>query len=125
MMNRMIMVNDKKYSFNCRTESNYNGFKHIATLYIDDNCVSKSSRQYYNRTWERYEYQSVMIDLIKEQMEVLDSWYLDKFKTEKGYKNMTEKRKWEFATYIGCNREYREELKELQYVLDNLENESC
>ena len=58
-------------------------------------------------------------------MEVLDSWYLDKFKTEKGYKNMTEKRKWEFATYIGCNREYREELKELQYVLDNLENESC
>ena len=124
MMNRMIMVNNKKYSFNCRTESNYNGFKHIATLYIDDNCVSRSSRQYYNRTWERYEYQSVMIDLIKEQMEVLDSWYLDKFKTEKGYKRMTDKRKLEFSDYIAFDTVYERELKELQYVLDNLENES-
>ena len=66
-----------------------------------------------------------MLDIIKDQIEYLNSFYIEKFKTEKGYKRMTEKRKLEFSDYIAFDTVYERELKELQYVLDNLENESC
>jgi hypothetical protein len=124
-MNRIIYVNEVKYEFICMTDKNYNGFKHIAKLYINGRFANRKERQYYNRTWEKYDYQSVMLDIIKEQIEILNSWYLEKFKTEKGYKRMTDKRKLEFSDYIALDSVYEKELKELQYVLDNLENESC
>lgn len=122
---RIIYVNDNKYEFVCMSEKNYNGFKHIAKLYINGRFITRSNRQYYNRTWEMYNYQSVMIDIIKVMINDVNEIYLDKFKTEKGYKNMTKKRQLEFSDYIAFNTEYERELKELQYVLDNLENESC
>lgn len=125
MMNRIIYINEVKYEFICMTDKNYNGFKHIARLYINGEFANRKERQYYNRTWEKYDYQSVMLDTIKDQIEYLNSFYIEKFKTEKGYKRMTDKRKLEFSDYIAFDTVYQRELKELQYVLDNLENESC
>ena len=63
--------------------------------------------------------------IIKVMINDVNEIYLDKFKTKKGYKNMTKKRQLEFSDYIAFDTEYERELKELQYVLDNLENESC
>ena len=47
--------------------------------------------------------------------------YLEQFKTEKGYKRMTDKRKLEFSDYVALDNVYQEELKELEYVLNDLE----
>jgi hypothetical protein len=41
-----------------------NGFKHTAVLLVDGKEVDKSSASYLNRTWESYEYQSVVDNLI-------------------------------------------------------------
>ena len=41
------------------------GFKHEATLFKDGREVDKAKCCYYNRTWERYEYQSVLIRVIE------------------------------------------------------------
>ncbi len=124
LVTRIINVNDNKYEFVCRSEKNYSGFKHIATLYINGECTSRSDRQYYNRTWEMYDFQSVMIDIVKGLIATVNEIYLEQFKTEKGYKRMTEKRNLEFNNYIALDNVYQEELKELEYVLNDLETKS-
>lgn len=124
MMNRIIYVNEVKYEFVCLRENNYDGFKHIARLYVDGEFVNKCERQYYNRTWEMYDYQSVMIDIIKEQIEYLNTFYIEKFKTEKGYKRMTDKRKLELDNYLKDNVKYQLELTELKDVMHDLETNS-
>lgn len=124
MINRIIYVNEVKYEFICMSEKNYNGFKHIARLYVDGEFVNRCERQYYNRTWEMYDYQSVMMDIIKEQIEYLNTFYIEKFKTEKGYKRMTDKRKLELNNYLKDNVKYQLELTELKDVMHDLETNS-
>lgn len=40
------------------------GFKHIATLFVNGQQQESTKRCYYNRTWEAYEYHSVLISII-------------------------------------------------------------
>lgn len=50
-----------KYSFACRSWSNNRGWGHEAYLLINGyGEVAKYKTRYYNRTWEAYQYQSVM-----------------------------------------------------------------
>lgn len=37
-----------------------NGFKHTATLYLGDREIGTAKSTYLNRTWESYEYETVM-----------------------------------------------------------------
>lgn len=46
------------------TESSRNGFRHRAVLYLNGQSVDQATVHYLNRTWESYEYQSVMQKLI-------------------------------------------------------------
>ena len=39
------------------------GFKHTSHLFINNHEVGKVKENYYNRTWESYTYESVMIRL--------------------------------------------------------------
>lgn len=55
-----ITVDGRKVVFYNRSENTRNGFKHISEMFIDGENVSKGTRQYYNRTWEKYQYQSAM-----------------------------------------------------------------
>jgi hypothetical protein len=49
----------------CRSERTRNGFRHLATLLI--NGVEKENGKccYINRTWERYEFQSVLYNVVE------------------------------------------------------------
>ena len=47
----------------CQSKSNSVGFVHIATLFINGIRKASSRCQYYNRTWERYTYASVLSQL--------------------------------------------------------------
>lgn len=47
----------------CRAENTRTGFRHLATLIIGDDEVDKAKCTYINRTWERYEFESVMAKL--------------------------------------------------------------
>ena len=65
--------------FTCHTESTRYGFRHLCKD-IDTGIVSK--RCYYNRTWERFEYESVLEDAIsklpKEEQGIVHAYLIDK-----------------------------------------------
>lgn len=48
----------------CEYEKTRYGFRHIAVLLIDGREVERDKCCYYNRTWEGYEFQSVLIKVV-------------------------------------------------------------
>ena len=55
-------VNGKEIEFRCYTTDTRNGFCHTAQYYGWDNSISitDTKASYYNRTWERFQYESVL-----------------------------------------------------------------
>jgi len=49
----------------CDSAKTRNGFKHVATLLINGEEVEETKCCYLNRTWERYEFQSVLYKIIE------------------------------------------------------------
>jgi hypothetical protein len=83
LRNRQVFsatVNGREFNFTCYTQSTSYGFRHICTLgynntdvcrYIKGDIISKAT--YYNRTWERFQYETVLrqgIDNLNESKEV-------------------------------------------------------
>jgi hypothetical protein len=56
----------------CSNERTRYGFRHLASLMINGNETDKAKCCYYNRTWERYEFQSVMQNLISKTSNLSD-----------------------------------------------------
>jgi hypothetical protein len=56
-------VNDR-IEIVCEYKNTHSGFKHVAHLFLGTNEVEERKRCYTNRTWERFRYQSVMLDLV-------------------------------------------------------------
>lgn len=52
------------YAIFCRSEKTRYGFRHLATLYRDHHEIGRTKACYYNRTWECYEFQSVIDRLL-------------------------------------------------------------
>ena len=59
-----VDVQGVKNTVYCKSESTRSGFKHVAKMYYNGNSYT-ATRHYYNRTWEYYDFQSVMQDLFK------------------------------------------------------------
>jgi hypothetical protein len=53
----------------CESESTRSGFRHLATLMIDGTEKENGKCTYLNRTWERYEFQSVLYNVIRKAFE--------------------------------------------------------
>ncbi len=49
----------------CEFKKTRNGFNHVAVLHIDGKEVDRRRVSYLNRTWERYEFQTVLRELIE------------------------------------------------------------
>jgi hypothetical protein len=62
----------EKIEFVCDSDSTRSGFKHTARLIINGNEVESTKICYLNRTWERYEYQSVIHRLIEKSKVLSD-----------------------------------------------------
>jgi hypothetical protein len=60
---RSFKLNDK-YLIICKSESTRYGFRHLASLMKNGYEIAKSKACYYNRTWECFEFESVIIELI-------------------------------------------------------------
>jgi len=60
---KVFRIDDNK-EIVAQAEKTRNGFKHTATLYVNGQEVDKSTAHYLNRTWESYEFQSVVNNLI-------------------------------------------------------------
>ena len=55
---------DDEYSIVCEWKSTRNGFKHEATLLKNGLEDGNTKICYLNRTWERFEYESVLLRII-------------------------------------------------------------
>lgn len=64
----------------CQAESTRYGFRHLATLLRNGSEVSKAKACYYNRTWERYTYESVLKGLLNKAKDRID--FLEKAEFE-------------------------------------------
>jgi len=49
----------------CNSESTRSGFRHLATLFVRGTEQEKAKCTYLNRTWERYEFQSVLSKVVE------------------------------------------------------------
>ena len=59
------LPNNKTIMFVCWTENTRYGFRHLCHNLDDYGTGYTSKRCYYNRTWERFEYESVLEDAIE------------------------------------------------------------
>jgi len=57
---------NKVYNIVCNSESTRYGFRHLATLHKSGYEVGKAKACYYNRTWEVFEFESVILELIND-----------------------------------------------------------
>jgi hypothetical protein len=55
---------NSEYYVQCRSENTRYGFRHLAELHRGASVVAHAKCCYYNRTWESYEYQSVINQLL-------------------------------------------------------------
>lgn len=62
---KVFKINDR-FEIVCEWKKTRNGFKHEATLLVDGSEFKKVKCCYLNRTWESYEFQSVIHKLLRE-----------------------------------------------------------
>ena len=55
---------DKNYAVVCDWQNTRNGFKHIATLLKKGTDLGKTKMCYLNRTWERFEYETILKKIV-------------------------------------------------------------
>jgi hypothetical protein len=65
---RIFNLNEK-YSIVCDFENTRNGFKHVATLHKNGFSVYETKICYLNRTWECFEFESILKKVIENYFE--------------------------------------------------------
>ena len=78
----------EKNSIYCKCENTRNGFKHVATMYYNRNTYVAVC-YYLNRTWECFEYQSVIRKLYYIISDEMKGKAVDEWKAEKGKKRIS------------------------------------
>ena len=68
---RIFKLNEK-ISIVCESEGTRYGFRHLANLFVGENDVDKAKCCYYNRTWERFQFESVVLSLVSKTTRLTD-----------------------------------------------------
>lgn len=105
-------LNKTDYHFLLDARNTQYGFKHICELVINGYHAQTATAYYYNRTWECYRFQSVILSAISQEIQYRKDCITAWFKTDKGYKKITAKRKAELQKEFE-NDETLKELNEL------------
>ena len=95
---KKFKINGKAVEFVNAYRNTRSGFAHDSTIFINNCQYGTATCIYYNRTWERYCYQSVMRKLVRQLEEERISYLKGKFKQEHNYTKFTPKRVAEFES---------------------------
>lgn len=101
-------INGHNYSVCGESWSTSRAWGHYGYLMRDGELVAKSKIRYYNRTWERYPYQSAMRSAIYGRINELERRVVIEYKMTTGAKRVSAQRKVELYnenTEIGELRE--------------------
>ena len=101
----------EKNSIYCKCENTRNGFKHIATMYYNKNNYVAVC-YYLNRTWECFEYQSVIRKLFYTISDEMKEKAVENWKAAKGKKRIstTERER----IYKDIDALFKESFKEIE-----------
>ena len=86
-------INNNEYMFINSWRGNRSGFVHESELYCNDRLIGENKIQYYNRTWESYQYQSVMRGIVYALIDEAKESYKNAWKDAHGIKRLTEAKK--------------------------------
>lgn len=78
------------------SKSNYYGFKHLATLNVGYWEELKTSIQYYNRTWERFDYETILYKIINLKLEQIEEQAKRNYKQNNNIKRLTKDKQKDF-----------------------------
>lgn len=86
---KTFTINDR-ISIDCSTQNTSYGFRHVADMRIDNGATGEdwgakhydAKRTYYNRTWEAYEYQSLLEECARKVDDPADREAIAKFAKE-------------------------------------------
>ena len=92
-MIRKINTEKHEYIFTCYVYDNSRSWGHDCILNRDGYQIGHNRIRYYNRTWESYQFQSVMMGLIYDLIEQEKQTALNDWKERTGRKRSTKKEK--------------------------------
>lgn len=87
---KLVTINGNEYIFINSFRANRSGFVHESELLKNNWSMGAHKVQYYNRTWERYTYQTVMMGLIHNLLDEIKEEYKNAWKESHGVKRLTE-----------------------------------
>lgn len=83
----------------CDSRDTRNGFAHDCHMFIDGQEAAAETCYYLNRTWERYDFQSVILKAVGAARDAYADRLRRYFKDQRGYMRMTPKREAEFEAW--------------------------
>ena len=104
---KKFKINGKAIEFVNAYRNTSSGFAHDSTVFINNCQYGKATCIYYNRTWERYCYQTVMEKLVRQLEDERIERLKNRFKEVHGYTKLTPKRKEEFESEIKGDEELK------------------
>ena len=99
-----LSIEEKEIIFINTWRGTGSGFAHETELYIDGWKAAEARCLYINRTWERYSYQSVMLEAVHQLQEEETAREKARFLQVNGYKNMMASRKSAFEADLAKNK---------------------
>jgi hypothetical protein len=104
---KKFKINGKAIEFVNAYRNTRSGFAHDSTIFINNCQYGTATCIYYNRTWERYCYQSVMRKLVRQLEDERIERLKNRFKEVHGYTKLTSKRTEEFEAEIKDDSELK------------------
>lgn len=100
-------INGVKFTFVCESWNTRNSWGHEVTLYKNDTFkVGRAKIRYYNRTWESYQYQSAIKNVIIDVLENIKAAVKKAFLTLHNYKVFPKKRAAAFLEFLNQDNTY-------------------
>lgn len=116
MKDKKIIRIFKNYIFVNYTTYNYYGFREHSDLYINNRFLESNSIQYYNRSWQVYDYQCSMRGCINKLIESQKDYIKDNYKESNNIKRITKEKQKDLNKLYNNDRiikEYKTILKKI------------
>lgn len=100
-------INGVKFTLVCEFWQTRNSWGHKVSLYRNESFFVGSAKiRYYNRTWEKYQYQSTIKSVIFNAIQEIKAAAKKVFLSVHNYKVMTKKRAAAFREFLKEDNEY-------------------
>ena len=100
MRMKEFTIDGKTIMFINSCSTSYSGFTHETQLFIDSWPEAEARCHYINRTWERYSYQSVMLEAVHKLQEKRIAELKQDFKCQIGCRNIMERHMQAFEAFL-------------------------